>query len=434
MTAIEVNFDGLVGPTHHYGGLGRGNLASQRNALAVSNPRAAALQGLDKMAYLVDRGLLQGILLPHDRPDIPMLRRFGFIGTEAEVLAAAFRTDAGLVSAASSASAMWTANAATVTPSPDALDAKVHFTPANLASHLHRSRETRFTGHQLRTAFPGERFVVHAPIPAAGQSGDEGAANHTRLTAGHHGDRGFAVFVHGAAGTKVHSPRQSEHASAAVARQHQLSGHLIVAQSARAVDAGVFHNDVIAVGDRDLLLAHEEAFVTKPEAVARAASDQLGAEVRAAAVPARMLPIEDAVSSYFFNSQLLGLPDGTRLLLAPQEVRENPRAAEVSEWILTQGVDEVHTMDLRQSMANGGGPACLRLRVVLTAEELRAVHPGFLVDPPRIELLREWVNRHYRETLHLTELGDPALLDETRHALDELTQILEVGALYDFQQ
>ncbi len=44
----EINFDGIVGPSHNYAGLSLGNLASARNAGAVSRPRDAALQGLAK--------------------------------------------------------------------------------------------------------------------------------------------------------------------------------------------------------------------------------------------------------------------------------------------------------------------------------------------------------------------------------------------------
>ncbi|MGA8031441.1 MAG: N-succinylarginine dihydrolase, partial [Casimicrobiaceae bacterium] len=44
-----MNFDGIPGPTHNYSGLAQGNLAAERNAQQVSNPREAALQGLEKM-------------------------------------------------------------------------------------------------------------------------------------------------------------------------------------------------------------------------------------------------------------------------------------------------------------------------------------------------------------------------------------------------
>lgn len=436
MTFAEVNFDGIVGPTHHYGGLGRGNLASQRNARRLSSPRAAALQGIAKMRYLVAAGLPQGVLVPHERPHIPTLRGLGFRGTDSAVLEQAFHADPGLVSAASSASAMWTANAATVSPAADTDDGRVHFTPANLGAHLHRSIEASMTGAVLHAYFADEeRFVVHPPIPASGETGDEGAANHTRLTAGTHGDPGVALFVHGGAGGGTYRARQSVHASRGVARQHGLDPRRVAlaAQSARAIDAGVFHNDVIAVGDRDLLLVHEAAFAEQDEVLAGVRL-AVGENFRVVIVPEELLPLEDAVNSYLFNSQLLGLPDGRRLLLAPSEVDSNPRAAEAARWLEDEGVATVTTQDLRQSMSNGGGPACLRLRVVLDEGDLAAMHPGPLMDAVRLDLLEAWVQAHYRDELSLEDLGDPNLLDESRRALDELTSLLGIGSIYEFQR
>src|SRR5215475_8689569 len=113
VAAREINFDGLVGPTHHYAGLSSGNLASEGHAGEVSNPRAAALQGLEKMRFVAGLGVGQAILPPQPRPDIGLLRRLGFEGTDGAVLARARRSAPELLSAASSASAMWVANAAT---------------------------------------------------------------------------------------------------------------------------------------------------------------------------------------------------------------------------------------------------------------------------------------------------------------------------------
>lgn len=435
MTAVEVNFDGIVGPTHHYGGLGHGNLASQRNARRMSSPRAAALQGIAKMRLLVEAGLPQAVLLPHERPHLPTLRRLGFRGTDSLVLERAFRDDPGLVSAVSSASAMWAANAATVSPASDTDDGRVHFTPANLGSHLHRSIEASTTEALLRLYFGDEqRFVVHGPVPTSGETGDEGAANHTRLTPGSHGEPGVALFVHGGRGGGTHGARQAPLASQAVARQHGLAGDRVVVatQSPRAIDAGVFHNDVIAVGDRDLLLVHEAAFVEQ-ERVYESLRRTLGDRLRVVEVPTELLPVEDAVASYLFNSQLVGLPDGSRLLLAPADIGANARAAETASWMEDEGIATVTTQDLRQSMSNGGGPACLRLRVVIDEAGMAAMHQGALMDPSRLDLLERWVLAHYRDELSIEDLGDPSLLEESRRALDELTSLLGLGSVYEFQ-
>lgn len=432
MSVREVNFDGLVGPTHHYGGLGRGNLASQAHAGGIAHPRQAALQGLAKMRALLERGLSQGILLPHERPHLPTLRALGFDGDDRAVVTRAATEVPGLLSAVSSASAMWTANAATVTPSADARDGRVHLTPANLVSHLHRSLEASFTGRQLGLAFGAStHFVVHPPLPSTSQMGDEGAANHSRLTRGGHAGAGVGLFVHGPAGPGAFPSRQTAHASAALAASHGVREVVHATQSRAAIDAGVFHNDVISVADRDLLLVHEDAYTDLP-GVAEALRGVLGDDLTVGVVPRADLSLEAAVRTYLFNSQLLGLPDGRRLLLAPEDVRSDADAWAVA--CALPGVDEVATIDLRQSMQNGGGPACLRLRVVLTDEEMAAVHPGFIVDAERIDALEAWVTRNYRDELTADDLGDPALLDETRRALDELTGLLGVGSLYDFQR
>ena len=116
MTVVEANADGLIGPTHNYAGLSPGNLASTANQGAVSNPRAAALEGLAKMRVLHELGVPQFVLAPHERPDVPFLRALGYAGRDADVLRQAW-LDAPLVAAAAaSASPMWAANAATVTP------------------------------------------------------------------------------------------------------------------------------------------------------------------------------------------------------------------------------------------------------------------------------------------------------------------------------
>ena len=85
MSAIEANFDGLVGPTHNYGGLSFGNVASLNNQAQASNPKAAAKQGLVKMKALADMGFVQGVLAPHERPHMPTLKSLGFTGTDAQI-------------------------------------------------------------------------------------------------------------------------------------------------------------------------------------------------------------------------------------------------------------------------------------------------------------------------------------------------------------
>lgn len=447
MRAAEVNFDGLVGPTHNYGGLSFGNVASTRNRSAQSNPRLAALQGLAKMKALHDLGLVQGVFAPHERPSTDTLRALGFSGSDADVLARAAREAPALLALCASASPMWTANAATVSPSGDTADGRVHFTPANLINKFHRSIEHATTGRLLRAMFPDDtRFAHHPALPSHPSFGDEGAANHTRLCRAYDAP-GVELFVYGQTVFDDARPRptryparQTLEASQAIARQHGLRLDRVVfaQQDPAIIDQGVFHNDVIAVGDHHVLLHHQRSFVDQP-AVLRELADKLaavGADLVAVEVPEAAVSVDEAVRSYMFNSQLLARPDGKLLLLAPDECRTTPRVWAYLERLVASGgpIAELRVFDLNQSMQNGGGPACLRLRVALNDRELAAVNPRVLLDDALYAALTAWVQRHYRDRLAADDLADPALLHETRTALDELTQLLALGPVYPFQR
>lgn len=446
MQAREANFDGLVGPTHNYAGLSFGNVASQTNEKSIANPLAAAKQGLRKMKQLADLGFLQGVLPPQERPSLRLLRELGFSGSDAAVIARAAKDAPELLAAASSASAMWTANAATVSPSADTQDGRVHFTPANLTSKLHRAIEHEATRRTLQAIFADPaRFAVHEALPGTPALGDEGAANHTRFCA-QYGERGVEFFVYGRSEYRrgpepVRYPaRQTFEASRAVAQRHGLSeeGTVYAQQSPEVVDAGVFHNDVIAVGNRQTLFCHERAFVDQSAVYdqLRAQLLRTGAQLNVIEVPDARVSVSDAVTSYLFNSQLLTRPDGRDVLVVPQECRENPRvAAYLDDLVSGAGpIGEVLVFELRESMKNGGGPACLRLRVVLTEAEREAVSAGVWIDDALFARLDAWIGKHYRDRLAPADLADPHLLMESRTALDELTQILGLGSLYDFQR
>jgi succinylarginine dihydrolase len=446
MQTLEANFDGLVGPTHNYAGLSFGNVASQSNEHSVANPKAAARQGLRKMKRLADLGFAQGVLPPQERPSIRLLRELGFGVKDAEAIARAAKDAPELLAAASSASAMWTANAATVSPSADTPDCRVHFTPANLCSKLHRAIEHEATRRTLGAIFTDpSHFMVHEALPGTSALGDEGAANHTRFCA-QYGAHGVEFFVYGRSEyrrgpePRRFPARQTFEASRAVAQRHGLTEDTAVfaQQNPDVVDAGVFHNDVIAVGNRNTLFCHERAFVEQngvyDELRAKLAKHDAAFDV--IEVPDAQVSVADAVSSYLFNSQLLSRADGSQILVVPQECRENPRVAiYLDELVAKQGpISEVLAFDLRESMKNGGGPACLRLRVVLNDAERAAVSPGVWINDALFTRLDAWIEKHYRDRLAPQDLTDPTLLVESRTALDELTQILGLGSLYDFQR
>jgi succinylarginine dihydrolase len=443
MTVYELNMDGLVGPTHHYAGLSFGNLASTQNALSTSNPQAAARQGIEKMRLLHKMGLKQGVLPPHQRPNLTLLHQLGFRGTPAEQLKKAYQSAPELLSASYSASSMWTANAATVSPSMDTQDNKTHFTAANLVSNLHRHQEADFSHDLLQFIFANpDYFTHHAPLPRSTITADEGAANHNRLCK-HHAYPGIHLFVYGkkalgAPGPIKYPARQTIDASKAIARRHLLSDNQIVfaQQNPFAIDQGVFHNDVISVANESVFLVHESAFYNQ-----RAVLDELGKKasfpLNIIEISQEQLSIQDAVESYVFNSQLITLPQQKgMILLAPLECQHNLRVRLCVEALVADSnnpINAVHYLSLKQSMRNGGGPACLRLRVPLNENELKAMHQGVLVDNPLLDKLDSWVLKHYRTELSVNDLIDPQLINENFQALDELTQLLKLGSIYPFQ-
>ena len=425
---IEVNFDGLVGPTHNYAGLSIGNLASANNAGAVSAPRLAALQGVAKMRRLIALGFKQGIFLPHVRPNVGWLRTLGFAGSDAEVLAAAWHADRALVANAFSASAMWTANAGTVSPAADTADGLCHISVANLSTMPHRASECGQTERQLRLAFADPRFFrIHAPVPAP--FGDEGAANFMRIVP-QPGGVGVEIFVYGGGQSGGFPSRQSRTASEAVARRHRLdpARTLLVRQSDAAIAAGAFHNDVVAVANGHVLFTHEHAFAD-PQAFY---SDlrRIVPDVAILAVPADRVSLDTAIGTYLFNSQLVTAPDGTMTLVLPAEAREH---AGVWGWLTEQvetggPIRRLEVVDVRESMRNGGGPACLRLRVQVGDDALAAIDPRFLLDETICGRIEDVVARAWPEAIGFDDLGDPRLWDRCVRARAALTEALGFGA------
>lgn len=439
----EVIFVGLPGLTHHYGGMAAGNVASQVNAGDVSHPRDAAQQALALMEALRGLGQEVAVLPPQLRPCVPVLRVLGFAGTPDEVIAQAMRDEPALLGRVSSSAAMWTANAATVTAAQDSQSGRLQLTPANLTTHFHRSIEARATHHVLSQIFRSDEVVCHAPLPSQHDYADEGAANHLRLALSH-GGQGLNVFVYGrgdgALLPRKYPARQSLAACRAIARRHRVApAHaLFVQQNPRAIDAGVFHNDVISVANEFLLLTHEQAFAGGKQDIERireaCATLHSGAMLCVVEVLESDLSIEEAVQTYFFNSQIVTLPEGGMAIIAPQEVKNHARAHALMDRLIAD-VDNplrrVMYLDLRQSMKNGGGPACLRLRVPMALPLIRqlATTTRTIIDDNLLGELHGWVRKHYRETLTVRDIADPALYHECQAALGELEAILRLSLL-----
>lgn len=405
----EINFDGIIGPSHNYAGLSLGNIASASNAGHVSEPRAAALQGVAKMRANMDLGLAQGFFLPLDRPNSAWLERLGTTVNEA---------DPHLRAQAFSASSMWAANAATVSPAADTKDGTCHLTVANLQTMPHRSHEWTSTLAQLKVAFADPAFTVHAPIPSP--FGDEGAANHMRLTL-EHGRSGVEIFVYGLTGGPFPA-RQHIESSKAVARIHGLdpAKTLFIQQSNKAIAAGAFHNDVVAVANERVLFTHEHAFEDREGSYAaiRAAFP----EVEIVEVPESAVSLEDAIKSYLFNAQLLTLPDGSMALIVPTEARDT---ASVWSWLEAHQagngpIRKVIAVDVRQSMANGGGPACLRLRV---AADPSKVDPRFMATHDKLDAIAEVIERYWPEAIAPNDLSSSDLVHKVQTARAALLEV-----------
>ena len=445
MRVYELNMDGLVGPTHHYAGLSAGNLASRANAQSMANPAAAAHQGIQKMRLLHSMGLKQALLPPHLRPNLELLHQLGFSGTPVQQIQKAARIAPELLSACYSASSMWTANAATVSASADTKDSRIHVTAANLITNLHRHQEADFSKKLLQRVFADERYFYHHPIlPKTMITADEGAANHSRLCRSHQ-ECGLGLFVYGKRifplgnndpGTSHYPARQTLEASQAIARSHQLDPDKIVfaAQNPAVIDQGVFHNDVIAVANESLLLLHEDAFLNQASVLEELRQKALF-PIQIIELSRRQLSVNDAVKNYLFNSQIITLSDKKMAMIAPSECETHPCIKKIIDDLLQNDsipITQVHYLDLKQSMRNGGGPACLRLRVPINEDELSAMHQDILVTESLLASLDSWVDRHYRTELKASDLADPSLLQESFIALEELAVLLDLKGIYTF--
>ncbi|MBS4168605.1 N-succinylarginine dihydrolase [Parachlamydia sp. AcF125] len=445
--AYEVNFDGLVGPTHAYGNLSYGNAAPLETQNLPSNPKAAALQGLEKMKRLHDLGIKQGVLPPPERPHIPTLRNLGFTEVEERLGAAVFKASPEIFFSCFSAENIWTANAATISPSIDSSDKHVHFTPANLCSKFHRAFDYQTAQKILKTIFSNPiYFTHHDALPSNSYFSDEGSANHTRFCSRYE-HPGVQLFVYGKSSfhptiiqPSKFPPRQADEASFAIARMHKLyPKHTIFAQqNPAAIDAGVFHNDLIALGNQYVFLYHENAFFQTEEVIEnlqKKVQEVCSRDLFLVKVPKKRISLSQAVKSSLFNSQLVTLENQSMAILASQECQKIP-AVELFLRELTEEahnpISSVHYLDL-QNMQNGGGPACLRLRVVLTERELAETHPHVLFSNTLYQVLTKWIHKHYRDRLAPSDLMDPKLIKESREALDELTKVLQLGSIYSFQ-
>lgn len=437
MALIEANIDALVGPTHHFGGLGVGNVASQQHKAMTSHPREAALEGLRKAKLVAEKGVPQFLWLPPVRPNLPFLHTLGFKGSLQEVLSAAAVQAPAAFSAACSSAFMWAANSCTATPAVDAADQKYHFSPANLIASWHRGTEAAERAVDLSGLFNELSHVsIHSPLPSIWPLRDEGAANHMRLC-DYHGLNGHHVFVHGDGSSTSDQfvARHSQAASRTLARRHQLNpdSTFFLQQHPDAIAAGVFHNDVIATSHRNLLIHHESAFLNAEQQLDRLEASfhaSTGLPLIRIEISDEELPLADAVRSYFFNSQVIsesGRFDSEAMtLVCPSSCEKTITARTLIERLISDAsvpIESVHYVDLNQSMANGGGPACLRLRIPIDDSQLARLPSALRVTDDLIGRLSACIEQHYPESLTLADLTNAERVEHLLQIPDLLAKV-----------
>ena len=241
-----------------------------------------------------------------------------------------------------------------------------------------------------------------------------------------HAASGVEVFVYGRAGGAFPA-RQHIEASRAVARIHALdsSRTLFVEQSEEAIAAGAFHNDVVAVANERVLFAHEQAFADKHGFFADLR--RLLPSVEVIEVPAAAVSLSDAIKSYLFNAQLVTLPDGGGMaLIVPTEAQATPSVWSWLQTLITGNgpIRRVIPVDVRQSMANGGGPACLRLRVV--ADPL-TVDPRFMVDDAKLDGIAAVIAANWPEQITPGDLAAPRLIAKVEQSWLTLVDHLQLS-------
>lgn len=410
----EVNFEGLPSPLHLYSGLGQGNFASKNNKGGKSYPQKAALQSLTKIKLLKSLGIKEYLIPPQNRlSNLTINPKY-------------FEQEEKLRQLISSSN-MWVANAATMSPSLDCKDNKTHFTIANLLSNPHRALESDYTQRFFEKIFEDSNINIHPPL----REFDEGGANHTRLCPQYNSE-GLEIFVYGFDDNPQISPiiraRQSKKACEQIIENHQIKNHLIIKQNPEAIAKGVFHNDVISTGNLNFFMYHQKAFETNAiEQIHHQYKKIFGHDLIDLEISE--LSIEDCVKSYIFNSQIVG--SNSMTMLAPAECKENQIIKDFIEKKIIQNpkipINQVLFLDLEQSMQNGGGPACLRLRAVLKQEEINSIKAKIEFNDELFASLESWIEKYYPESFELNDLRDKDFLEQIQQAYKALDKMIELS-------
>ena len=252
---------------------------------------------------------------------------------------------------------------------------------------------------------------------------------------------GFQIFVFGSTAFDAHHDiiaRQAEEISQAVSTQHQLDPDrvLFLKQNEQAINSGSFHNDIVSLANEEVFIFHQEAFADRVELerVLHHMKDHVKG-FHPIEILSEDISLDDLVSSYLLNSQLITVKNNEMMMLLPEEVQNHPNCMRWLDEIKSSSpVKHIEFVDIRQSMMNGGGPACLRFKTVVNNDEFDKINKKFLLSPKKLMDLRALVSKHYRDQLNPEDLLDIKLMQESYTFLDELTQLLDLGAIYNFQK
>ena len=414
MTPHYCCIDTIIGPTYHYGGLALGNTHSLDHKHVVANPKKAALQGLSKMKLLRDHGISQYVLPAYVRDYKGLVQ--GYYNNQGDFednLKRLYDENLDIFSSFFSASSAWLANAWTMTPSIDSSDGRYHVSPASLNACFHRQLDVKQTIAILTNRLCSKTYITcHHPSPFF----DEGAANMIRLSAG---GKGLYLFVSGSSDTKRFKSRHDKRSWQRLVSQHQLDPDYVIylTQHPDAIDAGVFHNDVISFGVDDLLVVHENAFVDQPnycDTILERYFSCFGTDLTLIQIPDSILPLKDAVNSYFFNSQLVRKDDNRYLLLVPSRCKGLP----VMDYFVSivakkwESQLEIMVCDVEESIKNGGGPACLRNSMDVYDDPKLIFDDRYLFTLEKYDDFVRLVNQYYPSSLELNDFLSVSFLND----------------------
>ena len=368
----QVFIDTIPGPTNHFGGHAVGNIASMNSKNNILNPQKAALEWLEKVKKVAMIGGNQFVLPPQRRPLTHKKKTL----TQSDI----------------SSSFIWMANAGLFIPRIDTQLENNQFIPANMKQSEHRNIEHPFHQYWLKKILKYSKCNFHKILDI----NDEGSANSIRLW--HKKNQcGVNIFVYGKPNAR-YPIRQSKSSCEKIINITKPRHYILLEQTKEAIDAGVFHNDVIAFGFKNTIICHEKAFSNQKQELKKLKkifTNSLNAPLNIVEIANNSLSLNAAVKTYLFNSQVIEINNKFELI-CPIEVKENPNSYKITEKWVTNGLfNKVHFVNIKSSLKNGGGPACLRLCLYLNDNEVKKIPTKFKLDKTKYKKISKIILEHY---------------------------------------